>query len=37
MLEQLQRDKEERFGKGGGGAATGGSAAPAQKKIDPIE
>lgn len=36
MMEQLRRDKEERFGKGGAGAGPAGSAAPV-KKDPPIE
>ena len=37
MLEQLRRDKEERFGKSGAGAASAESGAPvpAGKKVDP--
>lgn len=37
MLEQLKRDKEERFGKKAGGGEVAATTAPAQKKMEPIE
>jgi len=38
MLDQLKRDKEERFGKtGGGGSGEKVKTAAPEKKVDPIE